>query len=272
MGILKNYIKKKVKPVVYANICQIKNDELFINKRVLIIGGSSGIGYSIAQRIIMGGGTVLIAGRNLEKLKESQKRLGKGCFILQWNIEQVALAADMLEKAKTLLGGEIECLVNSAGVWNDEIDYATCMEKDWDFMMDINLKGAYFLSQAFVGSLVQAKQSGSILMISSERGMYPDDRPYGLSKAALNSYVQALARRLLSNNIRVNALAPGWTATEHGYPQNDGNLYAGGTCGKRMMMPEEIAEVACFLLSDAASCVSGAILPCNLGNHIRSDW
>lgn len=272
MGIIKTYIKKKVKPVVYANIHQIKNNELFNQKRILIIGGSSGIGYAIAQKIVISGGSVVIAGRNLERLKESQLKLGEKCFALQWDIGQIESSENLLKEANALLGGEVECLVNSAGVWNDDIDYATCTERDWDYMMDINLKGTYFLCQAFARSLLVAKKSGNILIISSERGLYPDDRPYGLSKAALNSYVQALARRLLPNNIRVNALAPGWTATEHGYPKQDGNLYAGGTCGKRMVEPEEIAEVACFLLSDAASCISGAIIPCNHGNHIRSDW
>lgn len=272
MSRIRNYINTIRKPGVSANIYQISHDTLFLDKRALIIGGSSGIGFTIAKKIIAESGLVVITGTNLQKLQNAKTSLGENCKILQWDITKISMAPEMIEKAVLQAGGEIDCLVNCAGVWNDLINFATCSEQDWDSMMNTNLKGIYFATQTYVNRILANKKMGNILMISSERGMYPDDRPYGLSKAALNEYTQALARRLVHDNIRVNGLCPGWTSTEHAYPQCDDNLYTDSTCSKRMMLPEEIAEVACFILSDAASCISGAIIPCNLGNHIRSDW
>jgi len=272
MNLFKNYLKKKLSPIIYTNVYQINSDDLFTKRNILLIGGATGIGYAIAQKIISSGGSVLITGRSIEKLQSAQTKLGNHCEILQWDITNIENGPYMLEKAINQIGGEIDCLINCAAVWNDQINFSTCTEKDWDSMMNTNLKGIYFITNVYANRLLKKNRAGNILMISSERGLYPDDRPYGLSKAALNNYVQALSRRLVNHNIRVNALAPGWTATEHAYPLGDNNLYTNCTCSNRMMIPEEVAEVACFIISDAASCISGAIIPCNLGNHIRSDW
>ena len=102
-------------------------------------------------------------------------------------------------------------------------------------------------------------------------GMYCSDIPYGLGKATLNDFVEGLARRYVKTGIRVNALAPGVLSNE-ALGVTDEDIHRKYSCGQRFIMPEEIAEVASFLLSDAANCISGAVIPCNQGNHLRCDW
>ena len=96
--------------------------------------------------------------------------------------------------------------------------------------------------------------------------------PYGLTKTALNSLVKGLAKRLISRGIRVNAVAPGVTASDMTGISKDGNLYVDYNMTERVYLPEEVAEIACFLLSDASRCLSGQILVCNEGKSINAHW
>src|SRR5690606_1147839 len=162
------------------------------------------------------GATVLITGRNGKTLQEAAEKLGENCKFIEYDIRDVSNNQRFLAEAVNLLGGtKIDSLVSNAGVSFHEGNYSKVTVADWDAQMDTNLKGAYFLIQAFVEQLHQHEDtSGNILIVSSERGLYCDDIPYGLTKAALNSFTRGLARRLISKGIRVNAIAPGVTASE----------------------------------------------------------
>lgn len=163
--------------------------------------------------------------------------------------------------------------MSNAGISLHERGFEEVTIEGWNQQMNTNLKGAYFLVCAFVRQLLRFQDSsGNIVMVSSERGLYCDDIPYGLSKAAINSFTRGLARKLIAKNIRVNAVAPGVTASEMTGYSPVGNLYRESACGKRVFMPEEIAEVAAFLLCDASQCISGEVIPCDQGNYLRCDW
>ena len=99
--------------------------------------------------------------------------------------------------------------------------------------------------------------------------MYGDDIPYGLTKAAINSLTKGLSCKFAKKGIRVNAIAPGVTVSDMtGYADNN-NLYRPSTIGGRVFLAEEVAEITVFILSDASKCISGEIIPCNQGNHLR---
>lgn len=115
------------------------------------------------------------------------------------------------------------------------------------------------------------KIKGNILFVSSETGETADIRPYGLTKAAINSLVQGLAYLYASQGIRVNAIAPGVTATGMTGVSNT-NLYYPANPNGRAYLPEEMAEVATFLLSDASGCISGQIVACNNAKTINARW
>ena len=93
-----------------------------------------------------------------------------------------------------------------------------------------------------------------------------------MTKAAINSLTQGLANRVVESGIRVNAIAPGVTVSDMTGFSSDGSLYCDYNITERVYLPEEVAEVACFLLSDASKCLSGQILVCNEGNSINAHW
>jgi NAD(P)-dependent dehydrogenase (short-subunit alcohol dehydrogenase family) len=279
---IKDVIKRSLKyilqgvPVnnVKTDLYQVSYGNLLEGKKIIITGGSRGLGYSIAKKCISEGATVLISGRDMKTLNDAVESLGPKCKPLQFDVGNAVKADVFITKAAEILGGgKIDCLVNNAGISLHENNYSEVTIDGWDLQMNTNLKGAYFLTKAFVKYLESFHEiSGNILMISSERGLYCDDVPYGLSKASLNSMTRGLSRRLISNNIRVNAIAPGVTATDMTGYSTDNNLYCESSCGKRVFLPEEIAEVAVFLLSDVSKCISGEVIACDQGNYLRSDW
>ena len=142
----------------------------------------------------------------------------------------------------------------------------------FDLQFATNLKGPFFLSQKVLSYMVDNKIKGHILFISSETGETADIRPYGLTKAALNSLMQGLAYLYARSGIRVNAIAPGITATNmSGFNPDESLKYMSNTSG-RVYLPEEIAEVASYILSDASYSLSGQIITCNNARSINVRW
>lgn len=167
----------------------------------------------------------------------------------------------------------VNCLVNNAGISLHEDGFLSVSSKQFDAQIDTNLKGAFFLTQAFIEKCRDKKveETKKILFTSSETSMTVDERPYGLTKAALNSLVQGLAYRYVKEGYRINAVAPGVTVSDMVGGDADGDLRYGNIT-HRYYLPEEVAEVACFLLSDASNCLNGQILVCNEGKTINARW
>lgn len=266
------YILHGVQPkYITANVTVSSNGSKLNAKKVIITGGGRGLGYYIAKKCIAEGADVIIVGRNEETLKKSAEDLN--CKYLCFDVSEIAGIHDFFNKCEKLFGDTADCLVNNAGISLHENDIYHVTEETWDKQFNVNLKAPYFLSKEFVDRIERAhKTSASIIFMTSERGLYCDDIPYGLIKAAINSLTQGLGRRLLSRNIRVNAIAPGVTASDMTGYSKDGNLNRAAACSGRVYLPEEIAEVAAFLLSDESGCISSHIVPCNNGNHLRCDW
>ena len=255
---------------ITASISYLYPHERLKDKKIIITGGSRGIGYAMAKKFVEEGATVLITGRDESKLKASSTELG--CFYLKYDVRDVSNAEQFIMKSAQILGG-IDCLVNNAGISLHEKSIREVTQPQFDEQIQTNLKSGYFLSQKFINYFESEKRErGNILFLSSMRGTYVDDIPYGLTKAAINSLVQGLSKRVIGNGIRVNAIAPGVTASElTGYKPN-GDLYRRKSMSDRVYLPEEIAEVACFLLSDVSACISGQIIVCDEGESINSYW
>lgn len=130
------------------------------------------------------------------------------------------------------------------------------------------------MTQCFINKSRENKTEGTknILFTSSETSITVDERPYGLTKAALNSLVQGLAYRYVNEGYRINAVAPGVTVSDMVGAGTDGNLTYNYNITDRYYLPEEVAEVACFLLSDASNCLNGQILVCNEGKTLNARW
>lgn len=241
-------------------------------KNILITGGGRGLGFCIARRCILDGANVLITGRNEAALASAAKMLGDRCQYLVFDVTDVDGMTALLRQAQEALGGKIHCLVSNAGISLHEGGFRNVTPEGWDAQMDTNLKGNFFLVKAYIAYLESMDDPrGNILVITSERAKRPDDIPYGLTKAASNSFIQGIASRVIEKGIRINGLAPGVTASDMTGFDRDGDLYAEWQPGKRIFLPEEVAEVARFLLSDLSACISGEIITCDQGRYI-STW
>lgn len=279
MARFKEYVKRGIQYVisgvpnktVTVNVAQINYGGILEGKKILITGGSRGLGYAIAEKCLKEGALVSITGRDINTLNEAKEKLGnpEKLFVFEHDIRDFQKDDALIYDARKAMGG-IDCLLNNAGISIHEIDYKTCSLEQWDAQMDTNLKGVYFLTQAFMKYYESVgKKSGKIINMVSERGLYGDDVPYGLAKRALISYTEGMARKLILKGVRVNAIAPGVTATEMTGHDPNGNLFRRYALGRRVLLPEEIAEVTVFLMSDAANCISGQVIACNEGNHLR---
>lgn len=253
---------------VYANISYLSASDKLKGKRIIVTGGTGGIGQAMAKRFVAEGAQVLIAGRNEEKMAEVSRELG--CPALKLDVTQVETFTDFFNKAVEILGG-VDGLVNNAGISLHE-SFQTVTPEGFDAQVSTNLRGPFFLTQAFIRYLLKNGVGGQILFISSESGETADVRPYGISKAALNSLVQGLAYAFLQNNIRVNAIAPGITATAMTGYDPDADLMSAANQIGRVYLPDEVAELAAFLMSDAAGSISGQIIACNNGNSVNARW
>ena len=258
------------RPVV-ANISYLTPDERLKGKKIIITGGGRGLGFSMAKRFISEGAEVLIAGRNEETLKKSASELG--CKYLQLDVQNIEGFKQFISDANKILGGA-NCLVNNAGISLHEKSILDVSYEQFDSQINTNFRGPYFLAKEFMeyNKAISDKKIKNILFISSETSMTVDERPYGLTKAAINSLVQGLAHKYVNQGYRINAVAPGVTLSDMVGKKDDGNLAVSYNITGRYYLPEEVAEVATFLLSDASNCINGQILVCNEGKTINARW
>ena len=258
---------------VNITIEQVKDGSLLKGKNILIVGGSSGIGFAIAKRCQEEGANVIISSSNSEKLNEATKKIKGNCFGITFDISKVKSINTFLDECTSKFGGNIDALICSAGISLHEGNYKNVTEDGFDKQFNINMKGTYFLCKSYLEK-ISNKNNGNLLVISSETADQCYDIPYGMTKASLNSMICALSRREYQNGIRVNGIAPGVTQTDmtKDYAEVVNGDYSRVNAMGRIALPEEIAEVSIFLLSDRSKCISGEIIHCNAGNHLKAFW
>ncbi len=274
---MKEYIKRVLNYIfrgiptnhVQVNVSQIQYGGILKGRKILITGGNSGIGLAIAKKCIAEGAEILIIGRNEQKLKETANALGEKCRYLQFDVSQIEEIDETMKKAEKLAGGEFDALILNAGISLHEENILKVTVEDYEKQFQTNLESAYFMAQAFLRDKTPKKEA-SLLFMSSERGHQCDDVPYGLTKAGINSLVRGLSRRFYRDGVRVNGIAPGITVSGMTNISENDNLYLERVAPGRVFLPEEMAEVACFLLSDAAKCISGEIIACDAGEYLSS--
>lgn len=275
---MKKYIKNAIKYILYdykPRKVYIKPEmkspsELFKGKTVLITGGSTGIGYEIAKRFAEESANVIITGRNEEKLSNAVKSMPNAIYFVN-DVKDISTHESLLKFIEDKYG-DIDILINNAGISNHESDFLNVTEKDFDDQFGINLKGAYFLTQSCIKKVIDKKKKFDIIFITSERGSQCDILPYGLTKVAMNSLVEGLSCKYYKHGIRVNAIAPGVTASKLTKIDKNGDLATDHNISKRYFAPEEIAETVLFIASDYSLCISGEVIHCNGGNHLNKYW
>ena len=245
---------------------------------VLVSGGSRGIGLAIAAGFAQRGAQVVVTGRESSTLEQAVATMadvplspqGVVCDVSQ--SDQIQQTVDQLQQQY----GRVDTLINVAGV-NRRKPSLEVTEEDYDFILDINLKGAFLLSQA-VGRLMVGQGTGSQINIASLNTDRPlkNVLPYAVSKAGMGHMTRALASEWGQHGIRVNALAPGFILTDLTRKLwSDPQLRQWGldnTPQRRLGQPEDMVGTALFLASPASAFMTGQILYVDGGFTAGFDW
>jgi gluconate 5-dehydrogenase len=243
-------------------------DDLFSvsGQVVLVSGGSRGIGRALAEGFAHRGARVIITGRNQATLEQTATAITAAGANVQSLVCDVAQTAgiDLLVERVMRDRGRIDTLINSAGV-NRRKPAATVTEEDYDYLLDINLKGAFLLSQAVGRHMIQ-QRSGSQINIASLASDRPLKHagPYAMSKAGLGQMTRSLAMEWGPHGVRVNAIAPGFIVTDLTrklWSDERMQVWARvNTPQQRLGQPQDLVGVALFLASPAAAFLTGQIL------------
>lgn len=261
---------------IYVEVQSTDPFQVLDGKTVVITGGSRGIGYAIAEKCLEQGAKVIITGNDIKKLESACDKLKNNkttegyIYECQWNIADVGICESKIEEILHMANGTIDCWVNNAGIYK-AVDYANCKETDWDMIFSTNAKGLYFATNRIVQYFLKNQKAGNIVNISSQAGETASTTPYAFTKNIIEQYTRGLAYELSKKHIRINAVAPGAVATEiNGCKPDEVINYS--AIGGRFLIPEEVAEVVIFLLSDLSKCINGEIITLNEGNTLKVEY
>jgi NAD(P)-dependent dehydrogenase (short-subunit alcohol dehydrogenase family) len=244
------------------------------DKVVLITGASRGIGEATAIGLAQAGADVAIASRklpDLEKVADQIKKTGRKCVPVAAHVGKTEEINNLVKRVLEEFG-KIDILVNNAATNPSMAPAIDIDERAWDSIMNLNLKGLFFLSQA-VARGMKEKGGGKIINVSSVAGITPDILPvYSISKAGVIMATKVMAQQWAPYNIRVNAIAPGLTKTRFSEAlwKNPDILQMAMTRTPmaRPADPEEMVGAIIYLASDASSYVTGQVIAIDGGSTI----
>jgi 3-oxoacyl-[acyl-carrier protein] reductase len=236
-----------------------------------VTGGTRGIGKAIALELARRGANVAFnfskSAVEAERLKAEIESLGRKAFAVQCDVANTDAAAEFVKQAIAAFGA-VDFLINNAGITRDQL-IMRMKEDDWDSVLDTNLKGAWNFSKAVLRPMMKNENGGSILNISSISGVVGmlGQSNYSASKAGMIGLTKALAKEVASRNITVNALALGLVETEMASEMNAEyreKILAQIPLG-RLGNVDEVAAIACFMLSKAARYITGQVIQADGG-------
>lgn len=244
------------------------------NKVALVTGGGRGIGRSIAQAMAESGADLVIASRKIDDLETAAdeiRKTGRKCLPVATHVGRLDDIKNLVDRAVAEFG-RIDILVNNAATNPSMASAMDIDDRAWDAIMNLNLKGLFFLSQA-VARIMKDNGGGKIINVSSVAGISPDILPvYSISKAGVIMATKVMAQQWAIYNIRVNAIAPSLTKTKFSEPlwsnQDILNIAMSRTPLARPAEPEEMVGAVIYLASDASSYVTGQVIAIDGGMTI----
>ena len=239
-------------------------------KCALVTGSSRGIGRAIALQLSKDLGLHILINfsSNVDAANETLKMIeenGGSGELMQFNVEDSSAVAPIMEKWQNdNPESHVEVLVNNAGITKDNL-FPWVSEDDWDQVMNISVKGMYNCTQAIIKKMLR-NRSGRIINIASLSGLkgVPGQTNYSAAKGAMIASTKALSQEIAKRKITVNAVAPGFIASDMTSELNEDEL-------KRMVpanrfgLPEEVANLVSFLASDKAAYITGEVININGG-------
>ena len=246
-----------------------------IDQIAVISGGSRGIGAATVKLFAAAGGNVIFSYRRDAK---SAKEVVQACRALPGTVTAVRTDVSKMADARKLIAaairrfGQLDILVANAGVWNvDPLPIGKMSERQWDDMVDVNLKGAYSVTHYAVPHMM-ARKKGRIILVSSTAGQRGEafHTHYGAAKGGVISLVKGLSAELAPHKVLVNAVAPGWVDTDMAAPVFRKSAEARKIFQqiplRRLARPDEIAMPILFLASEMSTYLTGEIININGGS------
>jgi len=239
------------------------------NKNIIVTGASGGIGNSIVEKLNNQGANILASGTKLEKLEELKSKFNK-IQILKFDISQSTKIEEFIEKATEQLGGTLDCIVNNAGVTQDNLAIRMSLE-EWKKVIDINLTSTFLLSKFSIKKMIKNK-SGKIINITSVVGHTGNlgQTNYTASKAGIIAMSKSLALEYSKKNININCISPGFikTAMTDKIDEKFKETIVSKIPSGRLGEPKDIANAVLFLVSDQSDYINGETLHVNGGMYM----
>ncbi|WP_037272064.1 SDR family oxidoreductase [Ruminococcus flavefaciens] len=259
LGKVKRKIRKAVSKCAkteYVTV-PVSQGDILKGKTVLITGGGSGIGLSIAKACAANKANVIICGRTMSKLEEARTAIGGNTEAFNLDISDSDKMRDGFESIiNNTKFGKIDILINNAGISKGE-PFPNTNADDLKEVIKTNVIGTYTLSEVFAKYLISNHICGNILNIASVSGNRPAISPYMVSKWSEMGFTKGFAKSLIKHGIVVNCIAPGPTASGMLLEKSGGDLSYDKSPSGRYVTAEEIANLAVFLTSSMGRMIVG---------------
>ena len=240
-----------------------------IKKNIIITGASGGIGNSIVKKLNEAGANILATGTRIEKLEELKKSY-EGIKVLKFDISQTDKIEDFIDNATNELGGSLDCIVNNAGITQDNLAIRMSLD-EWQKVININLTSTFLMSKFAIKKMLKNK-SGKIINITSVVGHTGNlgQANYTASKAGLVAMSKSLAIEYAKKNININCVSPGFikTAMTDKIDDKFKEVIVSKIPSARLGEPEDIANAVIFLASDQSSYINGETIHVNGGMYM----
>ena len=239
------------------------------NKNIIVTGASGGIGNAIIEKLNDKGANILASGTKIEKLDELKLKYKK-IKILKFDISQTDKIEEFIENATDLLGGNLDCIVNNAGITQDNLAIRMSID-EWKKVIDINLTSTFLLSKFSIKKMLKNK-SGKIINITSIVGHTGNlgQSNYTASKAGIVAMSKSLALEYSKKNININCISPGFikTAMTDKIDDKFKEMIISKIPSGRLGEPKDIANAVFFLASDESNYINGETLHVNGGMYM----
>ena len=238
-------------------------------KNIIVTGASGGIGNSIVEKLSKNGANILATGTKKEKLDELKSKF-KNLKVLKFDISQSDKIEEFIENATNELGGNLDCIVNNAGITQDNLAIRMNFE-EWKKVIDINLNSTFLLSKYSIKKMLKNKK-GKVINITSVVGHTGNlgQANYSAAKAGIIAMSKTLAIEYARKNININCISPGFikTAMTDKIDTKFKDMIISKIPSGRLGEPEDVANVVLFLASDLSNYINGETLHVNGGMYM----
>ena len=238
-------------------------------KNIIVTGASGGIGNSIVEKLSKNGANILATGTKKEKLDELKSKF-KNLKVLIFDISQNDKIEEFIENATNELGGNLDCIVNNAGITQDNLAIRMNFE-EWKKVIDINLSSTFLLSKYSIKKMLKNKK-GKVINITSVVGHTGNlgQVNYTAAKAGIIAMSKTLAIEYARKNININCISPGFikTSMTNKIDTKFKEMIISKIPSGRLGEPEDVANAVLFLVSDLSNYINGETLHVNGGMYM----